>query len=152
MTMNTILSKSTVDDFIERINKINDNMTPAWGKMTAYQMLKHCTESEKINLGITRYKRLFIGRLFGKMALKEIVKDNLPGKKNAMTHPALIIREHGNVALQKQELIALFEKYPEKSASDFKAIVHPFFGKMSFEHWNRFICKHMDHHLRQFNV
>ncbi len=150
--MKTIVSKSTIDKLIARVNKISEDKQPLWGKMTAYQMLKHCAESEKINLGEKKYKRLFIGKIFGKMALKEIVKDDLPGKKNARTHPALVIKDHGDVELQKQLLIALLNKYPGRTANDFKDIVHPFFGRMSFENWDRLIYKHMDHHLRQFDV
>ena len=29
---------------------------------------------------------------------------------------------------------------------------HPFFGSLNTKEWRRFIWKHMDHHLRQFNV
>ncbi len=150
--MDSIFSTRTIDSLCERINKINKNSTPIWGKMNAYQMLKHCTESEKINLGEVQLKRLFIGLLFGKMALNTITKNDLPGKKNSPTHPSLVITDHGDCNVQKKALINQIKKYQDTKSQDFKNRVHPFFGKMPINKWDIMIVKHMDHHLRQFGV
>ena len=65
--MKTIFDKNTREELINRINSLDENSTPQWGKMNIYQMLKHCTLCEEMYLGKTKYKRAFIGRLFGRV-------------------------------------------------------------------------------------
>ncbi|HKZ65874.1 MAG TPA: hypothetical protein VJ111_05955 [Chitinophagaceae bacterium] len=91
--MKTIFDKTTRDELIARINALNENNTAQWGKMNIYQMLKHCILSDEMFLGKKKYKRAFIGRLFGKMALKTILKDEKPLMRNTPTIPEFRIRE-----------------------------------------------------------
>ncbi|MEM6806195.1 MAG: biotin carboxylase N-terminal domain-containing protein, partial [Bacteroidota bacterium] len=99
--MENIFDKQTIDRFAARIERIHQDTEAQWGKMNAFQMLKHCTENDRILQRKKSYKRLFIGRLFGKIALKANIKDDEPLKKNGATHPALVITENGNVEKQK---------------------------------------------------
>jgi Protein of unknown function (DUF1569) len=146
--MKTIFDKTTRDELITRINTLNENSTAQWGKMNIYQMLRHCRLWEEMILGKRKYKRVFIGRLFGKMALKIVLKDQNPLRRNSPTIPELIIKENGNILSEKKEWLALIEEQEHFSKPDF---VHPFFGKMRKEQLGYFAYKHTDHHLRQFN-
>jgi hypothetical protein len=113
-------------------------------------MLKHCTLWEDMIMGHITTKRVFIGRIFGKMALKSILKDDSPIGKNSPTIPALRINEtNGDILLQKKEWIHRLEQYAHFTTPYF---VHPFFGKMSKEQVGRMAYKHADHHLRQFGA
>ncbi|MBK6267161.1 DUF1569 domain-containing protein [Marivirga sp. S37H4] len=146
--MKSILDKNTVVEMIDRINSLTPQSKAQWGKMDAYQMLKHCTLSEEMFLGRKKYERLFIGRLFGKMALKSILKDESRLKPNGPTHPELKITGSGNFEAEKNKWIELLNEYIRFSNPHF---VHPFFGKMSNDQIGQYIYKHADHHLRQFN-
>jgi len=146
--MKSIFDQTTSTELIERISMLNENSRPQWGKMTVYQMLKHCTLWEDLISGKKKYKRIFLGRVFGKPALKSLLKDEAPLRKNTPTIPELKIREDGNVAFEKEKWISLIREH--KSFSD-KDIVHPFFGKMTKEQVGYLAYKHTDHHLRQFN-
>ncbi|MVN20518.1 DUF1569 domain-containing protein [Mucilaginibacter arboris] len=146
--MKTIFDKTTRGELINRINTLNENSTAQWGKMNVYQMLKHCTRWEEMMLGNKKYKRAFIGRLFGKMALKNVLKDEKPLRRNTPTIPELKISGNGNVLAQKAEWVARIDEYEHFSNLDF---VHPFFGKMTKEQIGHMVYKHIDHHLRQFN-
>jgi hypothetical protein len=147
--MKTILDKETRDGLISRVNLINENSQPQWGKMNVYQMLKHCTLTDEMYLGRKTYKRAFIGRLFGKMALKGMLKDDSPVKKNMPTVPQCIVTEaSGDIEAQKKQWIKLIEEYGTTSKTDFE---HTFFGKMTKEQIGQLAYKHVDHHLRQFN-
>lgn len=150
--MNSIFEQSTIDQFAERIRALSQQSKPEWGKMTVYQMLKHCSENEKINLRINSYKRLIPGILFGRMVMNKIVKNDSPMTKNNPTHPALKIKGDGDIDAQKTELISLLNCYPTANKTELKNLVHPFFGKLSLKEWEIYIYKHMDHHLRQFGV
>lgn len=147
--MKTVFDKTTREELINRINTLNENSTPQWGRMSVYQMLKHCTLWEEMISGKKKYKQAFIGRLFGKLILKNVLKDEKPMRRNTPTIPELRIKENnGNVLSEKMRWIALIEEYAHFSNHNF---VHPFFGKMTKEQIGYFVYKHIDHHLRQFD-
>lgn len=150
--MQDIFNQSTIEEFKSIINNISEKSTAEWGKMNVYQMLKHCTENDKMLTGERKFRRLFIGRIFGKMSLKSSVKDNEPLSHNSPTHPELVIKEDGSVASQKQEWLSVLEGYYSKPSSTFDDFTHPFFGKMTSQEISKFAYKHIDHHLRQFGV
>ena len=147
--MKTVFDKTTRDQLISRISTLSVDSTAQWGKMNIYQMLKHCTLWEEWIAGNKKYRRQFAGRLFGKMALKNILKDETPLRRNTPTFPAFKIKEtNGDVAAEKTKWISLIEGYAHFSNPGF---VHTFFGKMTPEQIGYLAYKHADHHLRQFN-
>lgn len=147
--MKTIYDKSTRDELISRINTLNENSTAQWGKMNIYQMLKHCSLWEEMVLGKIKCKRIFIGRLLGRLILKQALKDDSPIGRHAPTSPELIVKdENGDVTFQKAKWLALIEEHAHYSNPGF---IHPFFGKMTKEQIGYHAYKHTDHHLRQFN-
>jgi hypothetical protein len=118
--------------------------------MNIYQMLKHCTKWDDMMLGNIQVKQMFIGRLFGKLALKNVLKNDKPLGKNSPTAPELRIKEKaGDIALQKAEWIKRISEYGHFDKPNF---MHPFFGKMTKEQVGQFVYKHHDHHLRQFEL
>ncbi|WP_341227470.1 DUF1569 domain-containing protein [uncultured Arcticibacterium sp.] len=147
--MKTIFDTNTRKELIQRINNLTAENQNLWGKMNVYQMLKHGSLGEEMFLGKKTYKRLFIGRLFGPMALKGILKDDSPVKRNQPTHPAMVVKGSGNFKAEQAKWIDLLESYNSFTTESF---VHPFFGKMNKEQIGVFVYKHTDHHLRQFGV
>ena len=148
--MKDIFSTQTINEFKTRINQLTPEAKGQWGKMNVYQMLKHCTENEKMMLREKKLRRLFLGRLFGKMALNSNIKDDKPLSQNSPTHPDLKFTGNGDINELKKLWISLLEKYPTKKSDDYDGFVHPFFGKMKSEQVSRFAYKHVNHHLRQF--
>ncbi|MEO7768645.1 MAG: DinB family protein [Ferruginibacter sp.] len=148
--MKTVFDNTTRDELIGRIGSLNENSQAQWGKMNIYQMLSHCVLCEEMYLGKSKYKRKFIGRLFGRIGLKNLLKDEHHLKRNSPTSPDFKITENqGNALNEKMKWIALIKEYAYFSNDDF---VHWFFGKMTKEQVGYFVYKHTDHHLRQFNV
>jgi hypothetical protein len=148
--MKTIFDKTTRDELIVRINRLNENSIARWGKMNIYQMLKHCTLCEEMYLGKRKYPRAFIGRLFGRIGLRNLLKDETPIKPNAPTSSYFKIKERsGNILAEKMKWISLIDEYAEYSNENFE---HWFFGEMTKEQVGQFVYKHTDHHLRQFNT
>ena len=145
--MKSVFDKTTRDELISRINSVNEQTKPQWGTMNLYQMLKHCTLWEEMLLGKKQYRQSFLGRLFGKMALKQMLKDE-PIKPNLPTVPSFKISGNGDVDAAKAEWIDLIAQHGLQKSSGF---VHPFFGKLTAEQAGLIAYKHIDHHLRQFN-
>ena len=148
--MKTIFDKAIRDAVIVRINSLNENSTANWVKMNFYQMLKHCTLYDEWMLGKNKpvYKQVFMGRLFGKTALKDFVRDDNPLKRNMGTLSNLkVVQTNGNVVSEKLKWIELVKEFKNYSNPNF---IHSFFGKMTKEQIGYLVYKHTDHHLRQF--
>lgn len=151
----TVLDNSTRTEIIKRISLLTESNKPIWGKMNIYQMLIHCRiwsdwvhgKGEFQNL---IYKQDFLGKIFGKMALKSTVKDNRFIGKNL---PAgfLAVKEQKiyDLNIEKDKWIHSVEDYEHFANERF---VHDFFGRMTDEQIGIFVYKHFDHHLRQFGV
>jgi hypothetical protein len=147
--MKTVFDKATRVELIGRINSLNETCVPQWGKMNVSQMLRHCRLWEEMIAGKVECKRVFLGRLIGKMALKAFLKDERLMQKNAPSSPELIVRESpGDMAAERTKWIALMEENAHYSSPFF---MHPFFGQMTKEQLGYLAYKHTDHHLRQFN-
>lgn len=146
--MKSVLDASTREELIRRIDTLNENSVALWGKMNVCQMLRHCRMWDEMVHNNKMGKRVFIGRIFGGMALRSVLKDEKPLGKNTPTLPELMIKENGNLSTEKIKWISLIKQYEHYSHTNF---VHPFFGKMTKEQIGRFAYKHTDHHLRQFN-
>jgi Protein of unknown function (DUF1569) len=146
--MKSIFDAKTRDELGDRINSLSENSAPKWGKMNVSQMMKHCTQWDEMALGKKKYKQSLIGKLFGRMALKDMMKDE-PVKKNLPTVPSFKIKEDCDVAEEKKKWMRLLDEYRNFSNDGF---IHPFFGAMTKENTGFMVYKHIDHHLRQFGV
>jgi hypothetical protein len=146
--MKSIFDKATNAELIRRIGMLNENSKAQWGKMSVYQMLKHCTLWEEMISGEKKFKRMSLGRLFGKIALKSLIKDEKPMRHNVPTVPEFNITDHGDIMAEKKKWLAMMQAHERFSNEN---IVHPFFGKMTKEQTGYLGYKHIDHHLRQFN-
>jgi hypothetical protein len=146
--MKTIFDKPTRDEIIIRVKTLNEDSKPQWGKMNIFQAMAHCVLAEELYLGEKKVDRMFLGRILGKMALKNLIKDETPMGKNAPTNDVFKVKETtGDVIAARDKWIALLEQYADYSKADF---VHWFFGKMTREQIGYLAYKHADHHLRQF--
>jgi hypothetical protein len=126
--MKSILDNVTKNEIIARIDSLTDKHSALWGKMNVLQMLKHCTLCEEMYLGKTTYKRTLIGYLFGKIALRKLLQDESPKKKNAPSLAAMRVTENGDIDFdsEKNKWISLIEEYQNLAEIQ---IVHPFWGR-----------------------
>ena len=147
--MKSIFDQETKDELIGRVNSLNADSHAQWGKMNVYQMVKHCSLWEDMMQGKQKYKQAFIGRLFGKMALRRVMKDESPLARNTPTLPELRITGNGDIFPDRTAWISKIQNYAHFSNPDF---VHPFFGTMTEEQIGYMAYKHTDHHLRQFGA
>lgn len=150
--MRTIFDINTRTALIGRIEKINEENQAKWGKMNVFQMLKHNTYWNRWILGKENhtYKQAFMGKLFGKIVLKKMIKDEKPFDKNIPTSSQFKAKDlNGDLEKEKAKWISLIKEYENYQNPNF---VHDFFGKMTKEEIGILVHKHCDHHLRQFGV
>ncbi|WP_222835042.1 DUF1569 domain-containing protein [Flagellimonas ruestringensis] len=140
------------EQLIERIEQLDGDKKAQWGKMTVFQMLRHNNYWNGWILGTEdhTYKQAFLGKIFGKTALKRTIKDEKPFDRNIPTPQQFKVKElYGDLEAEKAKWISLIHHYGNYSNPNF---VHGFFGKMTKEQIGILVYKHTDHHLRQFGV
>ncbi len=148
--MKSVFDTTTREELVTRIKSLTPQNNAQWGKMNAYQMVKHGTLHEDMVLGKLKINRVFIGRLISGMLLKKVLKDDKPFGKNSPTSSLLkTLNENGDIEQQKKEWIDRLEQYASYTDPDF---IHPFFGPMTKDQIGFFAYKHVDHHLRQFGA
>jgi len=116
---------TSVREVVRRINNISQSSVAKWGRMNNFQVVRHCSMWEEMVLGKRECERVFVGRLFGKLALKSVLKNDKPLGKNSPTVPELLIKETGgDIEKEKKKWIALVQEY---AAFNNESFVHPFF-------------------------
>ncbi|WP_366521978.1 DUF1569 domain-containing protein [Flavobacterium sp.] len=148
-----IFDKQVSDALISRINNLQPNSEPLWGKMSVDQMLAHCN----VSYLFTYHSGSFIKPSpFKKFMLKTFVKKMVvsekPYQKNGRTAPEFIIAGTKDFEREKNNLIDNINKTQQLGANHFDGKDNFSFGKMSSQEWNNMFYKHLDHHLSQFNV
>jgi hypothetical protein len=146
--MKTIHDEITLQELIARINTLNKNSKPEWGKMNVYQMAKHCAKWEEMVLRKIEVKRNLPGYIFGKIALKSMLKDG-PMKRNMPSLKGFAITGNGDLEAEKKKWISLLEEHARCSNAYYP---HGFFGNMTRDQTGRLDYKHIDHHLTQFGA
>ncbi len=149
--MKSIFDKKIREEVMARINLLNPDSKARWGKMSVIQTVRHCSLCEEYYYGDIKVRRSFLGRIFGQMAIKSILKDEATElKRNAPTSPQFKVSEDlRNLEAEKLKWRSLIERY-ETFKED--KMVHWFFGDITKAQLGQFIYKHCDHHLRQFGV
>jgi hypothetical protein len=148
--MKTLFQPDTVSEILNRIDQLKSDSKALWGKMNASQMTAHCANAIESPLGIRNTPRTFLGRILGGVFKANYLSEK-PMGKNSPTHPDYIIRDtpdFENEKLRLKKHILEFSKGPQSVKNN----VHAFFGKFTNEEWAFSQYKHIDHHLKQFNV
>ena len=151
MFMKSLFDPEVTREMVDRINQLTPGTKPLWGKMKVDQMLAHMQSPLRVALGEENLKKGLMGFLFGRIAKKQLVKEE-PFKRNLPTAPSFIVKDERNFEEEKAKVIDLIQRFSKEPGEKLDTRVHPFFGKLTADEWNVLHWKHLDHHLRQFGV
>lgn len=149
--MKTLFQIDTVDEVINRINKLTPETQRLWGKMNVNQMLAHCSVGMKTATGELYLKSGFFLKLIGGF-FKSQTTDGKPFRKSSPTHPGFIIGDTEGFEKEKHNLIGLLNKFHQGGEALCTTNPHSFFGKLTPTQWSSLMYKHVNHHLSQFGV
>jgi hypothetical protein len=147
--MKSIFYTTNNQEVISRIQKLTPESQALWGKMSVDQMCKHTNEAIIVAFGENTVKVNFIIKFLGKMLKNKVFNSEF--KKNSPTAKEFIFTNKYDFEASRNELIKNFSRFAEGHQS-IKITNHPFWGKMTYEDWDKLMWKHVDHHLRQFGV
>ncbi len=150
--MKSLFETESLSEVNNRINSLNENTTPGWGKMNVGQMFKHCQVPFGVINGTVKMETKvgFFKKLMFSM-MKPIMYNDKLWKKNVPTGKEFIIKEDVDFDKEKEVLLNLVNDF-HKRKNQTEWPPHPIFGKFKTEQWGKMQYKHLDHHLRQFGV
>ena len=148
--MSTLTDPAARRELIARLQQLDLDAQPAWGRMNAPRMLAHCADALRMAYGDLHCtaKRVPLVRT---ALVRRLMLYVLPFPKNAPTARELLARAPGEGEAEREtlkELIARFESEMGRSSWP----EHPLFGALDEPEWGRLAYKHLDHHLTQFRV
>lgn len=120
--------------------------------MNVEQMLAHCNVAYEMAYEDIHPKPNILVRMILKLFVKNSVVSEKPYPRNNHTAPQFIINEERNFDIERNRLIAYFNKTHELGENNFDRKESLSFGKLSAVEWNNMFAKHLDHHLNQFGV
>lgn len=149
--MPTIHSTDTMNELLDRLDKLQPGTQGLWGKMNIAQMLAHCCNALEQQLGDKDIKSNFISRIIGPLVRNKVVSEQ-PFKQSLPTAPEFVVSDTREFNKEKAKLEMLIKRVCQSTPDIFKNRRHGFFGKMTPVQWDSLVYKHLDHHFRQFGV
>jgi hypothetical protein len=150
--MKNIFTREIAGEIIDRIDRLESDTKPLWGKMSVGQMLAHCNVTYEMVYENKHPKPNTFKRFLLKLFVKKIVVSEKPYSKNSRTAPEFLIKEDKNFEIEKVRLTSYIKKTQELGETHFDGKESHSFGVLTKTEWNNMFYKHLDHHLTQFGV
>jgi len=148
--MSTLTDPAARRELIARVQRLNLDAQPAWGRMNAPRMLAHCADALRMAYGDVHCtaKRVPLVRT---ALVKRLMLYVLPFPKNAPTARELLSRAPGEGDAEREMVVSLISRFEQEMG---RAVwpEHPLFGGLDEREWGRLAYKHLDHHLTQFGA
>jgi hypothetical protein len=114
--------------------------------------MAHCALGLEMALGDIRPCRKPMGRLIGWVIKPMVLGNDDEFRRNSPTLDELVVSGEPDLAAESQRLDSLIERFVSGGSTACTSHPHPYFGPLTPMEWAILEYKHLDHHLRQFNV
>jgi hypothetical protein len=150
--MKSLFDSDTHQEVLRRIELLNEQKQPLWGKMKTAEMLNHSQRPLKIANGRMTFTESpnAIKKLMFKFFKPQLYNDK-PIRHNLPTVKDFKVLKYDSFQEEKTRLIECVNEFQKKDLN-LHWPKHPFFGDFTTEQWGKMQYKHLDHHLRQFGV
>ena len=151
--MKNLFDATVANQVKARLGKLEPRSERRWGKMTAAQMLAHCSVSMQWSVGeVVPEKGPLPVRLIGRLVKPMVFRNEDPLRKNSPTAKSLIVSDERDLDRERARLSGLIDQFAAGGPAGCTKNPHSFFGRLTPEEWAILMYKHLDHHLRQFGV
>lgn len=138
-----------------RLDTLQPDSLPRWGRFTAPQMIAHLTAALRMATGELPVQPRPAPAFFRHAPFKHFAVYLMPFPKALPTSPELLARPLGVTASDWLANRAAFDAALEGFAARNPKggwPAHPVFGPLSGRAWGALQYRHLDHHCRQFGV
>ncbi|BDD06875.1 DUF1569 domain-containing protein [Aureibacter tunicatorum] len=152
MNINNIFKNSDIEAFKSRLENINHDSQPKWGKMNASEMLAHLNVMFEMTYEDIHPKPNALTKFLLKLLVKPLVTGTKPYGKSKRTASQFIISGQREFDVEKDRLVNYIDHTYTLGPEYFENKESHSFGKLSSQEWNNMFSKHIDHHFTQFGV
>ena len=152
--MSRISEPGRLDEFMKRLESIPADAKPLWGTLDGTGVIEHLIYAVRGPMGQTDRKippmdTFFLRNIAGPLILNGI----LPMPKGIAVKDDDGSLFHSRVEGGLDELRATVEEFcARKNEPGFEIGVHPAFGAIGPDGWDKLHYRHFEHHCRQFGV
>ncbi|MDX2003358.1 MAG: DUF1569 domain-containing protein [Chitinophagales bacterium] len=147
-----IFDLHVTEALLERVNGLQPDTQPLWGKMDVAQMLAHCCVTYEMIYDAIHPKPNLLMRFILKTLVKPKVVSEKPYTHSMNTAPAFLITNTRDFETEKARLITYIRKTQSLGAEAFDGRESLSFGVLTKQEWSNMLYKHLNHHLSQFGV
>ena len=145
-----VIDEATLNEVLERLNKLTPDTQRLWGKMNVSQMLVHLSSTLKTGLGELKAKNVYVP-LISPLMKRYVMRGGRFMKGATPTMDEFVAKNTVDFNTAHDEFIAVLKRFVAEGRK-VKLKPHPFYGEMDAEAWGKTSYGHIDHHLRQFGV
>ena len=150
--MTNLFDAATARAIQTRLEHLRPDSARQWGTMNAAQAVAHCSGGLETALGDRRPPRVLIGRILGPLIKRVALGDDAPMRRNSPTVPDMIVSDPRDLAVERERLSGLIDRFVAGGPNGCTTHPHSFFGRLAPQQWAVLMYKHLDHHLRQFGA
>lgn len=153
MKLKSLHNQKDFEEILGRISQLTEKSQRKWGSMNAAQMLTHCELILQVPLKkIILPETHFLVRIVGVLTKKEIQFFNNGIPPNMPSFQKLIVNFECDFDAAKNNLVITMNDYIDAYKNQKLPQDHSLFGRMDEKDWGFMEYKHLNHHLKQFNV
>ncbi|HUD12226.1 MAG TPA: DUF1569 domain-containing protein [Terracidiphilus sp.] len=150
--MKNMFETARVTEIKERVANLRPESQRQWGTMNAAQAVAHLTAGVELALGDRKPPRVLIGRVIGGIIKPKVLGDDAPMRRNSPTMKELVMLGEHDLDKERERLLIVIDRLVAAGPPGCTTHPHSFFGRLTPEEWAVLMYKHLDHHLRQFDV
>lgn len=149
MKKTSLFRDNNGEKLISRLNTLEADAKPRWGKMNAAQMVAHLNVVFGTALGniSSKDESNFLFRTI----VKWVVLSEKPFAENLPTSKDFVVSDARELEAEKSKLVENIREACRRNTSSVWER-HPAFGKLTADQWGWLFYKHVDHHFRQFGI
>lgn len=138
---------------LEKLNRLTAKTPPQWGAMVAQRMVEHLSDSLDVSTGVLPLElQIPVEQLPGALAHLHSEKPMPQNFKASYAPPGVPLRNDeletaiDELATKWMDFEAFFDENPVAKT------MHPVYGELDFQGWQRMHSKHFTHHFTQFGL
>jgi hypothetical protein len=137
---------------LEYLDQLDPETKPKWGSMTAQEMIEHLTDTLRIANGKSHFPLETPEKYLEKS--HEFLMSDSPIQKDlkASFAPEERTLRNDNITDAIDEFTEEWISFEEHYEGNENRELHPYFGQLNFEEWQKLNQKHLSHHFLQFGL
>jgi hypothetical protein len=147
--MKALWESDAREEVLARIRALPADRSPAWGRLTAPQVVTHLSDQIRMALGEVPARRG--SGMLSAWPMNYLMIYVIPWPHGAKGPAEAFTTKPSTWDSDREQLLILVGRFCEKQQQQTWP-EHPLFGKLSGKDWAALSYKHFCHHLKQFGV